>query len=91
MTQEVTGKNDTTSEGSSTPKARETKSLKYREADRGLWEVYFEGGGDVPAAVSGKFTSMTEARNAIMRFYEQKAAKVLANTRGYRRVQSSSN
>ena len=92
MTHDQTGKANSASGESKVSQGRQPKSLEVREAELGLWKVIFDvDGGVVPNAVSGRFTSRIEAQKAIDRFYSQKAAKVLQNTRGYRRAKSSSN
>lgn len=91
MTQERTGKNDTTTDGSKVAKGRAMKSLYVRHHNINLWEIAFEGGGEVPDVLKGKWTSKADAERAIEKFYAIKSAKVMKNYRGPRRAKSSSN
>lgn len=67
------------------------KTLYARHAAINLWEIAFEGGGEVPDVLKGKWTSQADAESAIEKFYRIKSAKVLKNYRGPRRAKSSSN
>lgn len=42
------------------------KELKVRKsASPGLFEAYYEGGGELPTALKGKYTSPRDAKQAI--------------------------
>lgn len=52
------------------------KELKARYSDNGLSlvEIYYEGGGQVPNRLLGKYTSMTLAQKAI-KIYQSNEVK----------------
>lgn len=41
------------------------KELKYRKLPNGLYELFFEGGGELPRVLSGNFTSVFACQKAI--------------------------
>lgn len=42
------------------------KELKVRKSKTpGLFEIYYEGGGELPATLKGKYTSPRDAKQAI--------------------------
>lgn len=49
--------------------------LKYRQLGVGLYELYYEAGGEAPYEFSGLYTSVREAQRAIDRHTEKCRAK----------------
>lgn len=45
-----------------------TKQLKYRMLDGGLYEIFYEGGGEVPDYLKGAFTSPIHCQRAIHKY-----------------------
>jgi len=63
--------------------SKETKELKVRNAPYGsLKVVYFEGGGEVPAALNGQYTSVPEAEKAIIKYLGEKIDVAKSSKRG---------
>lgn len=42
-----------------------TKELKWKQLPAGLYAIYFEGGGELPAELSGTWTSVNKVMAAI--------------------------
>jgi hypothetical protein len=60
-----------------------SKELKVRNAAYGsLKEVYFEGGGEVPAKLNGQYTSVPEAEKAIATYLGEKTNATKSSKRG---------
>lgn len=60
------------------------KELNVRAIDKGmpLYEIFWEGGGEVPAALKSRYTSELLARQAIKTFQAGVRTKVKASTSG---------
>lgn len=54
--------------------SKETKGLRYKTDPRGLYQVYREGGGHVPATLAGGYTRKSLVEAAIAS-YEAEMAK----------------
>lgn len=65
-----------------------SKELKVKNAVYGsLKVVYFEGGGEVPGALSGQYTSVPEAEKAIVTYLGEKIDAAKSSKRGTKVVQ----
>lgn len=54
----------------------ESKELKYKPTPEGnLFEVYYEGGGQLPDELSGRYNSHKAVQDAIQRYLSKKPAK----------------
>ena len=61
-----------------------TKELKVRSVSNGMpmYEVYYEGGGEIPDVLKTLYTSVLIANQAIEKFQASVRTKVKGNTRG---------
>lgn len=51
------------------------KEIKFRRLGIGLYQLYFEGGGEIPASLSGLYTSIFAAEQAIEKYKQTCRAK----------------
>ena len=64
------------------------RNLTTRQSNYNLFDIYWTGGGEVPDALKGEFTSMGAARLALEAFYVQKEANVKAPSFKYKKQPS---